>query len=335
MTAVSVATAGADARDHCHDGDVDQRARGRVIVVGSVNRDVTVTAPRFPLPGETVLGSHVTYGLGGKGANQAVAAARAGVEVLFVGTVGEDRDGEELTAALRGYGVDTSALVTTGAAATGSAHIVVDAAGENAIVVVPGANRWTSPEVVARLGPARRDVLVVQGEVPPETVLAVLERAREVGCRVVLNLAPFVPLPAATLAGLDVLVVNEPEAAAVLGSTPPRDLAAARDTALALCGLGVRHAVVTIGAGGAVLAADDVTRHVPAPRPERVVDTTGAGDATVGVLAAALALGHSLVDALRAAVVAGTRSVERPGAAASYPAFRLDAGGLSGVEATV
>lgn len=296
-----------------------------VLVVGSVNQDVTVLAPRLPTPGETLLGDSVVYGLGGKGANQAVAVARAGVGVRLLATVGDDPAGDRLKELLSGYEVDLSLLRTTPAHASGTAHITVDARGENCIVVVPGANAATSPEQVREaagaLGAAA--VVVLQSEIPVRTVVAVLDVLADTAAQVVLNLAPVVPLPASALARADVLVVNETETGQVLDAPPPRTVDEARAAARRLVGT-VRAAVVTLGAAGAVVVRRGTEPvHLPSPAPAHVIDTTGAGDALVGVLSAGLAAGAGLLAATEAAVTAASRTVEALGAAPSYPRFAL------------
>jgi len=306
-------------------GGREDRTAGSVLVVGSVNTDVTLRVARFPAPGETLLGTSAVVGLGGKGANQAVAAARAGASVRLLATVGDDPDGAVLRRALEQLGVGTGLLGVSTTSPSGRAHITVDDAGQNAIIVVPGANADTTPERLAEVAAAVRtaDVVVVQGEVPPGTVAALLELGRSAGVPVVLNLAPVVPLPAAAVEAAAVLVVNESEAALLAGAEEPRGVDEARELARLLARR-VPAVVLTVGAQGAVLAQrDGAELHVPAPRPEQVVDTTGAGDALVGVLAAALAAGVPLAGAVADGVRAATRSVEAPGAAASYPDFRV------------
>lgn len=297
-----------------------------VLVVGSINWDITVRVHRFPTPGETLLGHSVVEGLGGKGANQAVAAARAGAQVQLLATVGDDAHGRALRAALHEFGVGTDLLAVSPTLPTGTAHITVDAAGQNHIIVVPGANVGTTPHRLGKAAGAVRDAgaVVCQGEVPPETVAAVLELAgRRTSASVVLNLAPVVALPAGAIESARVLVVNETEASLLLGSTVPNDVPAALALARDLTQRS-RAVVVTVGSRGAVLAERDGTELVvPAPRPSRVVDTTGAGDALVGVLAATLARGAALPAAVANGVTAATASVERPGASASYPVFDL------------
>lgn len=303
--------------------------RPKVAVVGSINQDITVQVERFPGPGETLIGRSVSYHLGGKGANQAVAAARAGAEVWFVGAVGEDAAGAVLRQQLTGFGVHDDLLLTV-RSSTGTAHIMVDATGENSIVVVPGANGLV--EIDAATGdPALRgaDVLVTQGEVPPRTIAAVAALGKEAGVPVVLNLAPAIEIRADVFEGLAVLVVNETEAALILGSRPPTSVDEAMHVAERLLALGAHRAVVTLGKLGAVHAlgsdggATPSTGHVPSPVPSSVVDTTGAGDAAVGVMATALAAGLPFPDCVAAGVRAGSLAVEHPGAASGYPPFTL------------
>ncbi len=298
-------------------------SKGTVVVIGSVNWDITVVTDRFPVPGETVLGTSVSYGLGGKGANQAVAAARAGAPTTLLATVGDDLAGPTLSAALDELGVDTALVAVAPGQASGTAHITVDASGQNHIVVVSGANTATAASRVQAasdiIGAAA--VVVVQTEIPASAAIAGLELAAALGVRSILNLAPVVTLPDAALALVDVLVVNEGEAAQLLGEPAATTVAGAIDAARALVGR-VGAVVLTIGADGAVVV-DAAAHHIAAPRPARVVDTTGAGDAVVGVLAAALACGAPLLSAVGDAVAAASRTVEKPGAARSYPAFEL------------
>jgi ribokinase len=279
-----------------------------VVVVGSLNHDITVVTERRPDAGETVLGRSVATASGGKGANQAVAAARAGARVAMVGCVGADAAGEQLLAGLRAVGVDTARVRVLDDAPSGTALIVVDDAGENSIVVVSGANaRLAAVDVDAALagGGARAPVVLAQLEVPEEAVAAA---ARGAG-RFVLNASPARTLPRAVLAAADPLVVNAGEAAALTGA-PDDDVDA---LARAVLALGARSVVITRGAGGALWASGDDTIAHPAPRV-RVVDTTGAGDVFAGTLAARLARGARPDDALAAAVEAGAAAVQWEGA---------------------
>ena len=274
-----------------------------VLVIGSVNHDITVRVRRFPRPGETLLGSDVRYGLGGKGANQAVAAASTGVSTALLATVGNDSAGRQLLAWLVARGVDVD-RVAMAALPSGTAHILVDESGENQIVVVPGANAITAGEA----GDA--SVVVLQGEIPAEAIERAIRTAGD--ALVVLNLAPFLQLSADVLARVDVLVVNESEAAALLGRPTPKSLEEAVEALAELVKVSPA-AVITLGARGAVWSEAGSAARVPAEAVE-VVDTTGAGDAFVGVLAATLATGRSLGDAVQAGVGAATESVRWPGA---------------------
>ncbi len=298
-------------------------AGATVLVVGSVNRDLVATVDHLPTAGETVGGGALAEGLGGKGANQAAAAARAGARVDLLATVGDDAAGPVLRDALAALGVGTD-LVATAPGPSGTALVTVDAAGENQIVVVPGANTATTPErvdaVAPHLGPSA--VVVVQGEVPLATMVTTVGAGRAAGAVVVVNLAPFVALPPGLLTGC-VLVVNEVEAGQLLRADPPPTPEAARAVAAALVAGGPAAVVVSLGSAGAVWAADGDGGHVPCPPVGAVVDSTGAGDALVGVLAAALAAGRAWPGAVAAAVAAATASVAHPGAASGYPSFSL------------
>lgn len=283
--------------------------RNRLIVVGSANVDVTVAVSRHPRPGETVLGGDSVVSPGGKGANAAVAAARAGADVALLGAVGSDANGDLLLAALSDAGVDVGLLRRTDGP-SGAAYITVDEAGENAIVVSPGANAQVSAVDVdqAREQLAAAGVLFAVLEVPLDTVRYAAAAAAEAGVRVVLNASPVAALPPATLQLLDPLIVNQHEAAVLL-SEPP----GGADLAQRLLGLGPRSVVVTLGAEGAVVASADGVVQVPAPRVQ-VVDTTGAGDAFAGVLCCRLAVGDDLIAAAREAVIRAAEAVTHLGA---------------------
>ena len=265
-----------------------------VWVLGSLNVDAIVRVTRHPAPGETVLGGPVELRFGGKGANQAVAAAVAGARVRMIGRVGEDADGRAYRDRLASFGIDVTGVRTDPSAATGRAAIAVDAAGENTIIVSPGANAAVSRSDLDALGDlGADDVLLVQLEIDLEVVAEAVRRAAQRGARVVLNAAPFAPLPAAVLALADPVVANEAEAAelAASGAVPVQLL-------------------VTRGAAGS--AWGDV--EVAAERVEQPVDTTGAGDPYCGALAAALAAGAGPADAMGAAAAAAARSVTWLGA---------------------
>lgn len=292
-----------------------------VAVVGSANTDLTVTADRLPAPGETVLGRHAERRVGGKGLNQAIAAACAGAAVEFVGAVGADEAAAAVLATLSDHGVDVSRVRRAGDT-TGTALVVVDDAGHNQIVVVPGANaRLTAQDVREALtGLVAGDVVVVQGETAAPVLEAAADRAHETGARLVVNLAPVVPVDDRVIERADPLVVNELEAATILGSAPLAGTSDAEHAARTLAGRS-RSVVVTLGAQGAVVAQAGRTHHVPASTGVPVVDTTGAGDAFVGVLAAELARRTALVAAATLATTAASATVGSPGASASYQAI--------------
>lgn len=286
-----------------------------VFVVGSINQDFVLRLERRPEPGETVTDAELTLLPGGKGANQTVAAARLGADVAMLGRVGEDAFGTALVENLKQNGADTTHVGATPDAPTGSAFITVTPDGENAIVVSPGANRSFGPaEVEGAAEDLRRSrVLVAQLEVPVEAVGRAAEIVAEAGGRFLLNLAPAREVPAALLHLCDPLVVNRGEAAFLLGGEWEPEEAARR-----LLELGPRSAMVTLGAKGAVLATPEGTERFPAPRVE-AVDTTGAGDAFVGALAARLAAGDRLTEAVAYAVKAGAFAVTKEGAQGALP----------------
>ncbi len=304
---------------------------GRVVVVGSVNVDLVVRAARLPVPGETVTGGVFEQHHGGKGANQAVAAARLGRPTLFVGAVGADAFGREALAALAAAGVDTSAVAVIPDAATGVAAILVDDEGENLIAVASGANGLVDIAAVRaafrRLGSLEGDVVLVSHEIPTRTARAALEIARSEGGRTILNPAPAAGLDRSTFGLADIITPNRNEAALLAGidrASPPSDYAPVARRLLdgGPDGPGVREAVVVTlgGAGALLLTADAPAKPVILP-PYRVepIDTTGAGDAFVGALAAALAEGRDLSGALRRALVAGALATTKPGAREGMP----------------
>jgi ribokinase len=286
----------------------------RVTVLGSLNMDISVTVPRLPEPGATVLGSAARFTPGGKGANQAVAAARLGAGVSMAGCVGDDDFGRGLLAALRDEGVGHDGVRVTPDAPTGLAMITVDHAGENIITVASGANREVGDREIAAARRAEGDFLIICAEIPVPVIMAAMAQAG----RAILNLAPAPPeADAVVAAGVDWLVVNETEAGAVLGR-PVRGLAEAGEAAAALLTAGARHAVVTAGAHGAALAGPDGAGTIGAFRVD-AVDTVGAGDTFVGALAVALAAGIPAAEAVRAASAAGATAATRPGAQAGMP----------------
>jgi ribokinase len=291
----------------------------RVFVVGSINQDFVLKVKRRPEPGETVTGAQLSLFPGGKGANQAVAAARLGAEVAMFGRVGEDPFGEEL---------DASRVESLSGVPTGSAFITVTPDGENTIIVSPGANRSFGPEEIEATdeGLMRTRILVAQLEVDVEAVETAAHVVHEAGGRFLLNLAPPREVPDALLRRCDPLVINEHEARFLLGEGAQN----LEGSAGKLLDLGPRSAVITLGAEGALLASGDSLRRFPAPEVE-AVDTTGAGDAFVGALAAKLARGAPLEVAVSYAVLAGAAAVMSEGAQGSLPTpeevEKLDAAG--------
>lgn len=294
-------------------------AAGRVVVVGSLNLDHTVVVERLPARGETVSGSAYRTAAGGKGLNQAVAAARQGAPVAMVGVVGEDPAGSLLTGVLAEEHIDVT-HVRRSAAPSGTALVTVDRHGGNTIVVAAGANAELRPEDVTAEVLAGAAVVVCQMEVPVEVVHAALAGARAVGALGVLNPAPVAgPLPADLLALADLVVPNEGEAAALVPSTAgkgPLDAAAAAGRNLLRSGAGA--ALVTLGARGALLVGRERVTPI-APFRVQAVDPTAAGDAFVGSLAAALAAGEPMTVATRRASAAGALAATRLGAVPSLP----------------
>ena len=302
-----------------HPTEAKELIMGRVIVVGSINQDITVTVDRLPQPGETLSGTSTTYRLGGKGANQAAAAAHGGAAAVFVGRVGGDPSGITLREELGAHGVDVSALRTDEEVTSGIAFITVSTAGENTIILDAGANgRVTGRQAVDAVALTEHDVVVLQGEIPSSANEEVISWAHGAGARVVLNLAPVRPVSPRALADVDVLVVNETECGLVLDAPPPGTAAAAAAAAAKLRNRGPARVLVTLGPDGAVRASAEEVTHVAAIDLGPVVDTTGAGDACVGVLAAALAAGCDFPQAVAEGMRAGSMAVLSAGAAASY-----------------
>jgi ribokinase len=333
----------------------------RVTVLGSMNMDISVTVPELPGPGATVLGSGARFAPGGKGGNQAVAAARLGAEVRMAGCVGHDEFGGQLLRALGAESVDTSAVREVQGVASGLALITVDSSGENMITVAAGANESVGDEEVSSALAQPPDVLVISAEVPVPAIEAALDRARTTGpggrARTtgpdgrdrpggrqdrpgrqgrqgrplisLLNLAPVPPGARDLLAaGVGWLIVNETEASAVLGH-PVAGLAEAATAATALLAVGATHAVVTAGAAGAAYAGPGDPASVPG-FPVQAIDTVGAGDTFVGALATALGAGAAPADAVRAACAAAAVATTRPGTQGAMP-HPADVPALTGV----
>jgi ribokinase len=297
-------------------------AGGRVIVVASVNVDLVVTVDRLPLPGETVTGGRFARHHGGKGGNQAVAAARLGAPTSFIGAVGDDAFGAEARAALEAEGIDLRGLATLEGEATGVALILVDAGGENSIAVAGGANDAVTPDLVNRalraLDLRPEDVVLVGHEIPTASAREALRLARAARSRTILNPAPASGLDAGTVALADILTPNRGELAVLGGDDGP----AAGPIALSLlAGSTDRAIVVSLGGDGALLVDTNGTLPVPAP-PVEVVDTVGAGDTLNGALAAGLAAGLALPEATQRAVAAASLAVTRAGAREGMPTLR-------------
>ena len=303
-----------------------------VVVVGSLNVDLFVHAPRLPRPGETLIGTRFATDQGGKGANQAVAAARLGARVAMLGRVGRDAHGQRMLDALRREGIALAGVGEDATEPTGVAAISVAADGENCIVVVPGANHALAPahvEAQAAVIAAAR-IVVLQLETPMAAVTQALRLARAAGVTTLLNAAPAAELSDEQLALIDWLVVNEGEAAQLLGATvaaaSPEDVvrttpaatAQAGAAAQALRARGPRHVVVTLGAAGLVHASAAGVLALGAPRVT-AIDTTGAGDTFVGVLAAGLARGLAAPAALRWGQAAAALAVTRHGTQVAMP----------------
>ena len=282
----------------------------RIVVAGSANMDLVGLAERLPLPGETVLGDEFVMMPGGKGANQAIAAARAGGQAVFLGAIGSDSFGVTLNARLNAAGVDTTHLRTS-YGASGVAVIMVDRAAENSILVAPGANSTFSDLTAAEERViAGGDVLLCQLEIPIETVTAACRAARAGGTRTILNAAPARELPAELLANVDLLVVNEVEAQAITGLPAPE-----MSALLAL----VPRVVMTLGGAGSRYAERDGRDETVPAFVVEATDTTAAGDAFTGALAVAWGEGRDLVEAVRWANAAGAACVRKLGASNALP----------------
>jgi ribokinase len=290
-----------------------------ILVLGSINLDLVVEAPRLPQPGETLRGTAFHTSPGGKGANQAVAAARQGASTRLIGRVGSDDFGEQLVEAIRAAGVRVSAINVDRDAPTGVALICVAETGENTIVTVKGANGNVGAEELGVLDRIRLQslVLLMQLEIPVPVATAAAESAREAGLIVILDPAPVTELPDALLANVSWITPNETETNALTG-IDPSDQERAAKAGEALRSRGVERVALKLGPRGCVYVGPEGTISIPSPEV-KAVDTVGAGDAFNGALAAALIAGHDVEGALRRACAAGAIAATRRGALPSLP----------------
>lgn len=302
-----------------------------VVVLGSINTDLVVRAPHFPRPGETLHGSDFAVVGGGKGANQATAAARLGAPVQFIGAVGADDFGTRRIEEMAAAGVDVTAIKRIADSPTGVALITVNAQGENTIIVVAGANWRVTAEDISgmMLAMAAGGVLVAQLELPLETTAAGLARAREAGLTTMLNTAPYKAEARGLLRHVDILVANEVEAGDLAEWASAVTEENASDVVARLRARGPQTVIVTLGAAGVIVATGAQVTVIPAPRVH-VVDTTGAGDCFTGAFAAALVGGETIEQAARRAVAAASYSTTIFGATTGMPTTeQLDAFVLS------
>ena len=290
-----------------------------ICVVGSINMDLVFRTPRMPAPGETISGHEFAQIAGGKGANQAVAAARQGARTALIACVGDDAYGKQSLAALQQDGIDTGAIEICADCATGVAGIFVDDSGQNSIVIAPGANAKLTPAHIeaARQTLSGAQILLCQCETPMPTIQAAIALAHAQGVKVVFNAAPATTLPDGLLAQVSHLIVNETEAAQLSG-VAVTDLASARSAAQRLLAKGVQCVLLTLGKDGVCIARASQFHHLPGLRVA-VVDSTAAGDAFVGAFATALANGMNETDAAQQAQYCAALTVTKLGAQSAIP----------------
>jgi ribokinase len=287
-----------------------------ILVIGSLNADLVVRAPYFPQPGETISGDDLQIIPGGKGANQAVAAARQGASVAMLGRVGSDSFGPFLLDSLKSNHVDVT-HVRTDDAATGTATIIVDGKGQNSIILSAGANGKVSPADIDSASALRTKLILLQLEIPIPTVLYAAQRAHQNGSRVILNPAPAKPLPNELISLADFIIPNETELSLLTGMEV-KDIPSAERAAKALLTRGAKHVIVTLGSKGALQVSESQTTQMGAYKVD-VVDTTAAGDAFIGGFASALLRGLELEQAVEYANACGALATTKFGAQPSLP----------------
>lgn len=298
-----------------------------LVMVGSLNADLSVSVEQFPAPGETITGGNSSLRPGGKSANQAVCAARLGANVAMLGTVGIDSHGDMLLESLQQAGIDINGVARTALAPTGTAMITVDRKAENTIVVSPGANNHTNETLVSANSALIHGagVVCLALEVPVSTVLAAARLARDGGATIILNLSPFEVVEPELIGLADILVINEGELESLLGFPYHPDIA--EQVLAALSDLGASQTIVTLGSAGAVIfdskGTDPSTpiAHMPAPSVA-AVDTIGCGDAFTGALATEIAAGQSIARAAEKATQVAAVAATRHGAQSSYPTWQ-------------
>lgn len=287
-----------------------------VLIIGSLNADLVVRAPRFPQPGETISGDDLQIIPGGKGANQAVAASRQGANVAMLGRVGSDSFGPFLLDSLKSNQVDVT-HVQVDDSATGTATIIVDGNGQNSIVLSAGANGKVSPADVDSASALTPKLILLQLEIPIPTVLYAAQRARQNGSQVILNPAPAKPLPDELISLADFIIPNETELSLLTGMEV-KDVPSAEQAARVLLGHGAKHVIVTLGSKGALLVSGTQVKQVDTYKVD-VVDTTAAGDAFIGGFASALLRGLELEEAVKHANACGALATTKFGAQPSLP----------------
>jgi ribokinase len=288
-----------------------------ILVIGSLNADLVVRAKRFPSPGETIQGENLITIPGGKGANQAVASARLGAQVAMIGRVGADAFGSTLIDNLAQNKVDTHLVIRDDSTSTGTAVIIVDSQGQNSIILSPGANARVAASDIKPESFSGSSLLLLQFEIPIETVIHSANIAKKKGLVVLLNPAPALNLPDELLRTADYILPNETELGLLTGKTIS-DLASIEVAGLSLIARGARNVIITLGAKGALIVTKGGAKHIPTFKV-KVVDTTAAGDAFIGGLAVGLLNGRSLEDAVQYGCACGALAVTQFGAQPSLP----------------